>query len=80
MEPFTLSDFNIEKIVLACYVGKGMGMAVHRHRPSHGLALHTSGTKRYTFENGKILTVNQNDLIYLPKYVMNMKKKTVEFS
>lgn len=68
MEPFTLSDFNIEKIVLACYVGKGMGMAVHRHRPSHGLALHTSGTKRYTFENGKILTVNQNDLIYLPKY------------
>lgn len=68
MELFTNYDFNIEKIVLACYVGKGMGMTTHRNRPSHGLALHTGGVKKYAFENGKTLTVNKGDIIYLPKY------------
>ena len=68
MEPFIRHDFNIETIVLACYVGKGQGMSVHKNRPSHGLALHTSGIKEYIFENGEALTVNINDIIYLPKY------------
>lgn len=68
MKPFTESDFTIEKIVLACYVGKGKGMIHHHNRPSHGLALHTSGKKKYIFNNGKTLTVSKYDLIYLPKY------------
>ena len=67
MNDFMHYNFNISKIVLACYVGKGMGMTVHKNRPSHGLAFHTSGLKVYKFENGKIITVSPNEIIYLPK-------------
>lgn len=68
MEPFLRSDFQVNQIVLACYVGKGKGMTVHHNRPSHGLAFHMDGIKEYAFQNGKTLTVNKYDLIYLPKY------------
>lgn len=61
-------DFNIEKIVLACYVPSGSGLTTHRDRPSHGLAIHTGGIKQYVFSDNKKITVNQNDIIYLPKY------------
>lgn len=61
-------DFNIEKIVLACYVRAGMGERVHKNRPSHGLAFHTGGSKEYVFDNGKRLLVNKNEIIYMPKY------------
>ena len=50
MKDFFRYSFNIEKIVLACYVPKGGGEAVHTNRSSHGLALHISGGKKYTFE------------------------------
>lgn len=68
MEDFMQYDFNISKILLACYVGKGMGMTVHKNRPSQGLAYHTSGVKIYKFENGNTITVRPNDIIYLPKH------------
>lgn len=68
MNDFMKYDFNIEKILLACYVGKGRGMKVHRNRSGHGLALHTSGVKVYLFDNGKKITVNPNEIIYLPKH------------
>ena len=67
MDDFMKWDFQVEQIVLACYVPRGGGMTVHRNRPSHGLALHTGGVKVYTFEGGRTLQVNKNELIYLPK-------------
>lgn len=68
MNDFMQYDFNISKIVLACYVGKRMGTPIHKNRPSHGLAFHTSGLKHYTFESGERITVKPNEMIYLPKY------------
>ena len=67
MNEFMQYDFNIEKIIIACYVGKGMGISIHKNRPSHGLALHTSGIKTYIFDDGDKITVYPNDIIYLPK-------------
>lgn len=68
MNDFINCDFNISKIVLACYVGKGMGASIHKNRPSHGLAFNTSGVKIYEFENSKSITVNPDEIIYLPKH------------
>ena len=61
-------DFNINKIVVACFVLAGMGNAVHKDRPSHGLAMNIGGEKVYTFDDGRVLSVGENDIIYLPKY------------
>lgn len=61
-------DFNIEKIMLACYVGKGTGMTIHKNRAGHGLAFHTSGVKIYIFDDGAKITVKPNEIIYLPKH------------
>ena len=61
-------DFNINKIVIACFVASGTGDAIHNNRPSHGLAIHKEGEKIYTFSDGKKLTVKENGIIYLPKH------------
>ncbi len=58
----------VEKIVTACFVPKGTGDSVFNDRHSHGLALHISGKKDYVFSNGKTLTVDTGDIIYLPKH------------
>lgn len=68
MNNFMQYDFNISKIVLACYVGAGTANPIHKNRPSHGLAFFTSGVNKYKFENSKSITTNSNDIIYLPKY------------
>ena len=68
MDAFMKYDFNVEKILLACYVGKGMGMRVHKNRGGHGLAFHTSGVKVYVFDDGQQIIVNPNEIIYLPKH------------
>lgn len=67
MNDFMNYDFDISDIVLACYVSRGGSTRVHKNRPSHGLALHLSGVKVYTFADGKRFTVEKNDLLYLPK-------------
>ena len=61
-------DFNIEKIVFACFVVAGTGATVHKNRPSHGLAIHMQGDKEYHFSDGQILNVKAQDIIYLPKH------------
>ena len=38
MEKFINTNHNITDIVLAIWVAPGMGSAVHKNRPSHGLA------------------------------------------
>lgn len=68
MDDFMKYDFNIDKILLACYVGKGMGMKIHRNRSGHGLAFHTSGVKIYIFDDGTKITVMPKEIIYLPKH------------
>lgn len=68
MKDFMKYDFNIDKILLACYVGKGMGMRTHKNRAGHGLALHTSGVKVYIFDDGTKIKVKPKEIIYLPKH------------
>ena len=61
-------NFNIDKIVLACYVPKGAGDAFHKDRGSHGLALHISGKRKYVFEGKKTFYTGKNDIIFMPEY------------
>ncbi len=67
MKKFFEYNFNIEKIVLACYVPKGEGDAIHKDRASHGLALHLSGSKKYIFEGKNVLYTGKGDIIFMPE-------------
>ena len=67
MTDFMKYNFDISKILVACFVPKGNGKATHKDRPSHGLALHLEGKKEYYFSDGRKLTVEKGDIIYLPK-------------
>ena len=60
-------NFDIESIVLACYVGAGAGAPVHKNRHSHGIVFHTGGVREYTFDETNTITVCENDILYLPK-------------
>ena len=40
----------------------------HTNRSSHGLALHISGGKKYTFEGEKTLYTGNNDVIFMPEH------------
>lgn len=68
MRDFMNYNFNIENIVIACFVAPGEGVATHSNRPSHGLALNMGGDKIYSFSDGKKLISKKNDIIYLPKH------------
>lgn len=67
-EKFFGYNFNIDKTVLACYVPKGEGTAIHKNRSSHGLALHISGSKKYIFEGKNTFCVGKNDIVFLPEH------------
>ena len=67
MTDFMNYNFNITKIILACYVSRTAGERFHKNRQSHGLAFHISGEKTYIFDNGKSFDVCKNKIIYLPK-------------
>ena len=67
MNSFFNKTHILAKIVLAIFVPSGSGAAIHKNRPSHGLALNCSGVKKYIFDNGSAFTVQENDIIYLPK-------------
>lgn len=68
MKNFFEYNFNISRIIFACYVPKGEGAAIHTNRSSHGLALHISGDKKYTFEGKNILYTGKNDIILMPEH------------
>ena len=57
----------VTEIVLACFGPPDDRGAVHKNRPSHGLALNCAGEKTYRFEDGTICVVKENDIVYLPK-------------
>jgi AraC-like DNA-binding protein len=67
MTEFMKYNFDISKIVFSCFVPKGNGKAIHKDRPNHGLALNLEGVKDYCFSDGKKLTVEKGDIIYLPE-------------
>ena len=67
MKNFINHNFNVSKIILACFVAPGGGTPIHKNRPSHGLALHMDGERYYKFSSGKTLLACQVDLIYFPK-------------
>ena len=62
-------NLSITDVRLAIYVERGTGMNLHRARPTHGIAAVFSPNiyKHYRFGDGRILSLGQNDLIYLPK-------------
>ena len=67
MKNFMNYDFNITKIVLACYVPPGLGKIRHTDRPSHGLAFHLASEKTYHFLGGPSAPVYENYIVYMPK-------------
>ena len=67
MNEFMDYDFNISEIVFACYLPAGVGRRDHRNRPSHGLSISTGGVKEFLFSDGKRITQNKNEIIYLPR-------------
>lgn len=60
-------DVAVTEIILACKVAAGTGIKVHNKRPSHGFALNIAGRKTYIFNDGKKLSVGENDIIFLPQ-------------
>ncbi len=69
MQNFMNYDFNIASVTHAMFVKPGKGVAVHKSRPFHGIALNLNenDVKQYVFENGKTVCIGQNEIIYLPK-------------
>ncbi len=67
MEKFINLDFDIKEIILTLNIPSGKGDAVHQNRPSHGLAFHLAGDKRYDFLDGASFNVKGGEIIFLPK-------------
>ena len=67
MDTFMQYDFNINQIITACFVPAGTGKTLHQNRPSHGVALHIAGLKKYRFSDGNVYITKPNSIIYLPK-------------
>ncbi len=68
MRNFYTDDFSISKINFCMFVPKGSGQRVHKNRPSHGLVMQMSGSKRYIFEDGHEMTAAAGSVFYLPKF------------
>lgn len=66
MKDFMAHNFNIDKILVACFVPQGKETPIHKNRPSQGLAFHLSGEECYIFSGTKILA-RPGDIVYLPK-------------
>lgn len=67
MKHFMQHDFNISRIQLATFVLPGKGAPVHKDRPSHGIVLNAGSEKEYIFDDGTVISVGQNEILYLPK-------------
>lgn len=67
MNDFMNYDFNIEKIIVALFVTPHISNRVHKNRPSHGFAMFVDGNSNYFFDDGKVVKVQKNEIIYLPK-------------
>ena len=77
MHNFMQYNFNIDTIVLVCFVPPGGGTPIHKNRSCHGLVYHTDGERYYQFDNGT-LPARPGDLLYLPKgsdYIVKTEKQ-----
>lgn len=61
-------DFNVNQIVFACRVLASYEKAIYNNRACHCLALHLAGDKDYHFSDGTVLNVQENSIIFLPKF------------
>ncbi len=66
MELF-LNEPIVQKITAALFVPAGSGAPVHTNRSAHGLAYNVDHTTVYRFSDGRVLTCNPGQCIYLPK-------------
>jgi len=66
MKNFMISDLNIKKTVLACFVEAGTGANCHFNRPSHGLALFCGGKRVFDFGDNKVNAFGDT-IVYFPK-------------
>ena len=57
----------VTNIRIATLVERNKGTPIHKNRASHGIVMELNGIKTYSFENGRSLRVEQNDIIFLPK-------------
>ncbi len=67
MKDFIQQKHIVTEILLACFVPPEDRGAVHKNRPSHGLAFNCAGEKTYRFDDGTVCVVKENNIIYLPK-------------
>lgn len=68
MKKFMKYDFNVNQIGFLCCVPAIYDKALHTNRACHCLAMHLAGDKDYLFSDGTVLTVRENDIIFLPKF------------
>lgn len=68
MNAFFDATHKVKEIVVAVFVPSGAGDAVHKNRPSHGLAFNYGTETKYVFDDGTVCTVGKNEIIYLPKH------------
>ena len=60
--------FDIKDITVSCYLPPGSGVPIHRNRPAHGLVIQYSEVGNvYEFIGGQTITIDRNDIIYIPK-------------
>lgn len=67
MKAFMQHPFSIDHIDVIVYVGLGQGRPVHRDRPHHGIVIQKEGTVCYTFDHQKMIRLQKNEILYLPK-------------
>jgi len=67
MNTFIKTKHIVTEIVLACFVPPEDRKAIHKNRPSHGLAFNCAGEKTYRFDDGTVCVIGENHMIYLPK-------------
>ena len=68
MNTFMNYNFNIKNIDVVTFVPPGHGVALHKNRPTHGIVYFTAGEREYKFDNGTVVKVCANEIVYLPRY------------
>ncbi len=68
MRTFLEHSFSEIDIGISAYVYPRRENPLHKDRPFHGFVFNLEGIKEYTFESGSVLTLSENEILYLPKH------------
>ena len=68
MHSFLEHSFSGIDIGVSSYVYPRRENPLHKNRPFHGFVFNLEGIKEYTFESGSVLTLSENEILYLPKH------------